>query len=101
MKWHVPSRPGVPTGYSTRRAGKPSSIFFIRSGERRRHPGLVNAADAIDMSALFDDWEDPVYIDLYHLSEAGNSAVAAAMLPTLVTVVNRLQRGAQSAAGGI
>jgi len=69
--------------------------------ERRRHPGLVNAADAIDMSALFDDWEDPVYIDLYHLSEAGNSAVAAAMLPTLVTVVNGLQRGAQSAAGGI
>jgi len=69
--------------------------------ERRRHLGLVNAADAIDLSALFDDWEDPVYIDLYHLSEAGNSAVAAAMLPTLVTVVNRFQRAAQSAAGGI
>jgi len=69
--------------------------------ERRRHPELVNAADAIDLSALFDDWRDPVYIDLYHLSEAGNSAVAAAMLPTLVTVVSRFQRGAQSAAGGI
>ena len=26
-------------------------------------------------------WTDPVYVDLYHLSEAGNAAVAEAMLP--------------------
>ena len=44
-------------------------------GERRRHPELVNAADAVDLSELFDDWTDPVYIDLYHLSETGNAAV--------------------------
>jgi hypothetical protein len=50
-------------------------------GERRRHPDLVDAADVIDLSAIFDDWTEPVYIDLYHLSEDGNAAVAAAMLP--------------------
>ena len=37
----------------------------------------------IDLSALFDDWTEPVYIDLYHLSEAGNAAVAEAMLPAV------------------
>jgi hypothetical protein len=50
-------------------------------GERRRNPDLVDAADAVDLSALFDDWTDPVYIDLYHLSETGNTAVATAILP--------------------
>jgi hypothetical protein len=50
-------------------------------GERRRNPDLVDAADAVDLSALFDDWTDPVYIDLYHLSETGNAAVATAILP--------------------
>jgi lysophospholipase L1-like esterase len=50
-------------------------------GERRCNPDLVNAADAVDLSALFDDWTDPVYIDLYHLSETGNAAVATAILP--------------------
>jgi hypothetical protein len=51
--------------------------------ERRRHVELVEAADAFDLSGLFDDWADPVYIDLYHLSEAGNAAVAEAMLPAV------------------
>jgi len=50
-------------------------------GERRCNPDLVDAADAVDLSALFDDWTDPVYIDLYHLSETGNAAVAMAILP--------------------
>ncbi len=51
--------------------------------ERRRHPDFAAAADAIDLSRLFDDCAEPVYIDLYHLSEAGNAAVAAAMLPSV------------------
>jgi lysophospholipase L1-like esterase len=51
--------------------------------ERRRHVELVEAADAFDLAGLFDDWADPVYIDLYHLSEAGNAAVAEAMLPAV------------------
>jgi hypothetical protein len=50
-------------------------------GERRCNPALVDAADAVDLSALFDDWTDPVYIDLYHLSEIGNAAVATAIVP--------------------
>jgi hypothetical protein len=50
-------------------------------GERRCNPDLVHAADTVDLSALFDDWTDPVYIDLYHLSEIGNAAVATAIRP--------------------
>ncbi len=52
--------------------------------ERRRHPDLAEAADAIDLSRLFDDCADPVYIDLYHLSEPGNAAVAEAMVPAVL-----------------
>src|SRR6516162_800638 len=48
--------------------------------ERRRSPELFEASDAVDLSGLFDDCTEPVYIDLYHLSEAGNAAVAEAML---------------------
>lgn len=69
--------------------------------ERRHHPELVHAVDAVDLSALFDDWTDPVYIDLYHLSETGNSAVAEAMLPMVNTAVNRLRQDVQSAAGAM
>ena len=51
--------------------------------EFRRRPELFETADLIDLSTLFDDWTAPVYIDLYHLSEAGNAAVAEAMLPAV------------------
>jgi lysophospholipase L1-like esterase len=53
---------------------------------------LVEAPDAIDLSALFDDRLGPVYIDLYHLSEAGNAAVAEAMLPAVAAAVSALGR---------
>jgi len=59
-------------------------------GERRRLTELLDAGDAIDLSPLFDDWKDPVYIDLYHLSEAGNAAVAAAMLPIVARAIAAL-----------
>jgi hypothetical protein len=55
--------------------------------ERRTCRDLAAAADAVDLSALFDAWSDPVYIDLYHLSEAGNAAVAEAMLPAIGAAV--------------
>jgi lysophospholipase L1-like esterase len=58
-------------------------------GERRCLTELLGACDAIDLSALFDDWKDPVYIDLYHLSEAGNAAVAEAMLPIVAGALSR------------
>ncbi|HEX4617177.1 MAG TPA: hypothetical protein VH230_14820 [Stellaceae bacterium] len=60
-------------------------------GERRRCPELVEAADIIDLSALFDDRTEPVYIDLYHLSEAGNAAVAEAMLAAVARTANALR----------
>jgi hypothetical protein len=68
--------------------------------ERRRRPELAEAPDAIDLSALFDDWAEPVYIDLYHLSEAGNAAVAEAMLSIVADVARAIGRDARSAAGG-
>jgi lysophospholipase L1-like esterase len=57
--------------------------------ERRRCSELVYAADAIDLSALFDECAEPVYIDLYHLSETGNAAIAEAMLPFVAAAANR------------
>jgi lysophospholipase L1-like esterase len=55
--------------------------------ERRACRDLAAAADAVDLSALFDAWSDPVYIDLYHLSESGNAAIAEAMLPAIGATV--------------
>jgi len=60
--------------------------------ERRRCPELAASGDAIDLSAMFDGWTDPVYIDLYHLSEAGNAAVAEAMLPAVAAAVAAAER---------
>ena len=59
--------------------------------ERRCRPELVEASDIIDLSPLFDDCTEPVYIDLYHLSEAGNAAVAEAMLPAVARTANVLR----------
>jgi lysophospholipase L1-like esterase len=57
-------------------------------GERRGRPEFFDGSDTVDLSALFDAWTDPVYIDLYHLSEAGNAAVAEAMLPAVANAVS-------------
>jgi len=54
---------------------------------RAAHSAIAGAADAVDLSALFDDLADPVYIDAFHLSEAGNAAVAEAMLPRVAAAV--------------
>ena len=62
-------------------------LFAAVIDERRRHPELTQAADCIDLSGLFDDCAEPVYIDLYHLSEAGNEAVAEAMLPAVTAAL--------------
>jgi len=58
-------------------------LYIAILAERRRCREIADTADTVDLSALFDDWTDPVYIDLYHLSEAGNAAIAEAMLPAL------------------
>jgi lysophospholipase L1-like esterase len=59
--------------------------------ERRRCLELADASDTIDLSALFDDWAEPVYIDLFHLSETGNTAVAEAMLPAVAAAVSAVR----------
>jgi hypothetical protein len=62
--------------------------------ERRRHPDLISAGDTIDLSVLFDDWTDPVYIDLFHLSEIGNATVADAMLPSVTRAASAVRNAA-------
>jgi hypothetical protein len=59
---------------------------------RQHHPELAEAGDVIDLSRLFDDCPEPVYIDLYHLSEAGNAAVAEAMLPAVAAAVGQAEK---------
>ena len=56
--------------------------------EYRRRIGMTAAVDAIDLSALFDEVAAPVYIDMLHLSEAGNEAVAKAMVPSLAALLD-------------
>jgi hypothetical protein len=68
--------------------------------ERRRHSTLVEGSDIIDLSALFDDWTEPVYIDLYHLSETGNATVAEAMLPAVAQIASALRPRTHAAAEG-
>ena len=68
-----------------------AAILDARRGCRE----IADAADTVDLSTLFDDWTDPVYIDLYHLSETGNAAVAEAMLPSLAAAARVLERERQ------
>jgi hypothetical protein len=67
--------------------------------ERRRCSELAEAPDTIDLSALFDGWTDPVYIDLYHLSEVGNAAVVEAMLPAVEAAARARRSPVQLAVG--
>lgn len=68
--------------------------------ERRHCRELIEASDAVDLSALFDDWQLPVYIDLYHLSENGNGAVATSMLPVVAAAISAIPaQGAAPAQG--
>jgi lysophospholipase L1-like esterase len=65
------------------------ALYSAIVAARRGDPDLADAADVVDLSGLFDDRSDPVYIDLYHLSEAGNAAVAEAMLPHIAGAARR------------
>jgi hypothetical protein len=68
--------------------------------EFRHRPELFEAPDLIDLSTLFDDWTAPVYIDLYHLSEVGNAAVAEAMLPAVAQAASASRHSTSAAAEG-
>lgn len=64
--------------------------LFAAIGEAwRNHPALAGQPDCIDISAIFDHIEAPVYIDPFHLAEDGNARVAEAMLPALAAAVER------------
>jgi lysophospholipase L1-like esterase len=69
-----------------------AGLYTAIINARRACAELAEAADAVDLSALFDEWSDPVYVDLYHLSEAGNAAVAEAMLPAIATAAEAVDR---------
>jgi lysophospholipase L1-like esterase len=69
-----------------------SRLYHAIIDERRNSAELAQAADAVDLSALFDERAEPVYIDLYHLSEAGNAAVAEAMLPAVAAAAEAARR---------
>lgn len=84
----------------TRDPARRQLLYEAILDERRGRRDLVDAADAFDLSALFDDRREPVYIDLYHLSEAGNAAVAEAMLPAVAAAAGRLRTGAHPVAIG-
>jgi lysophospholipase L1-like esterase len=75
-------------------------LYHAIIDERRRRAELIEASDTIDLSALFDDWTEAVYIDLYHLSEAGNAAVAEAMLPGVAQAVGASRHSTSIAAEG-
>src|SRR5262245_24081598 len=75
------------------------ALYEAIIAERRSRPELVEAPDAFDLSAVFDDQLEPVYIDLYHLSETGNSVVADAMLPAISAAVRAVERVAQPITG--
>jgi len=59
--------------------------------ERRRHPDLARQPDVFDLSSLFDDYGPPLYIDLAHLSEPGNVAVAEAAFPAVAAAVAKAE----------
>ena len=79
----------------TRDPAARTRLYNAIISERRACRDLAAAADAVDLSALFDAWSDPVYIDLYHLSEAGNVAVAEAMLPAIGAAVASIAKRRQ------
>lgn len=56
--------------------------------EYRRRTSDAGFGDTVDLSALFDEVSSPVYIDMVHLSEAGNLAVAEAMVPSLAALLD-------------
>jgi hypothetical protein len=64
------------------------ALYAAVIDEYRRRIGAAAITDSIDISGLFDEVSTPVYIDMVHLSEVGNQAVAEAMVPSLAASLN-------------
>jgi lysophospholipase L1-like esterase len=74
-------------GYYTSDLASRRRLYAAIVAARREHREIAGADDAIDLSGLFDEVADPVYIDPFHLSEAGNEAIAEAMLPRVAAAL--------------
>jgi lysophospholipase L1-like esterase len=83
--------------YTNHPAGR-RLLYQAIIAERRLCTELAQTTDTIDLSALFDGWTEPVYIDLFHLSETGNAAATEAMLPAVETAFRARRGAAQLAA---
>jgi len=55
----------------------------------RRSAALNGQPRFHDISGLFDDVEEPYYVDMWHLSESGNQLVAAAMVDDVIALIER------------
>jgi len=61
-----------------------SAYTAIRNGVK-----ALNDESAVDISELFDDTVEPVYIDPFHVSERGNELIAEAMLPHVMELIRK------------
>lgn len=64
-----------------------AEIYSTIVAEYRRHPVFRGASDVVDLSALFDDREETIYIDFAHLTEAAIADVVEAMLAPVAKAV--------------
>jgi lysophospholipase L1-like esterase len=83
----------------TRDVGARRRLYTAILAARRAHREIAGADDTVDLSAVFDDAGEPVYIDAFHLSEAGNAAIAAAMLPRVVSAIEALAKRSRAGSG--
>jgi len=81
----------------TRDVYRRREFFALVQAAYEAHPELRGASDTLDLSRLFDEHAWPLYIDLYHVTEPGNAAVAEAMLPALSAILPAPRRAAVGA----
>ena len=62
----------------------------------RRNPLLSGHADTIDLGALFDDREEGIFCDPFHLVEGGNEIVADVLFPYVVEALENPVKPASS-----
>ena len=62
--------------------------FFDQVYTRMSRPGACADVEITDLSHLFDRETQPRYIDAFHLTEAGNEAVAGAIVPDVASVLD-------------
>ncbi|WP_176722315.1 hypothetical protein, partial [Candidatus Thiosymbion oneisti] len=61
----------------------------------QRSQALNSRSHFHNLSALFDDVEEPYYRDYCHVSEAGNRLIAAAMVDAVIELIEQRQAAAK------